>query len=138
MSDVSDLGLDLESLFQPAWAKGKTEANRFEKFTGNEGVKPERRGGDRFGGGGRPGPRRDSMGMGGGRPGGDRPRPGGNRPGGKFGDRKKPFGRRDDRGESRDPRRERPEPPAPLPEITVTFLPDEKGVEQLARQIRMT
>ena len=28
--------------------------------------------------------------------------------------------------------------PAPLPEINVTFLPDEKGVEQLARQIKIT
>ncbi|MGH7953536.1 MAG: hypothetical protein ACREFE_16700, partial [Limisphaerales bacterium] len=35
-------------------------------------------------------------------------------------------------------RRERPEPPAPLPEISVTFLADEKGVEQIARQIKMT
>ncbi len=34
--------------------------------------------------------------------------------------------------------RERREPPAPLPEIAVTFLPDEKGVESLARQIKMT
>jgi hypothetical protein len=30
------------------------------------------------------------------------------------------------------------EPPAPLPEITVTFLPDENGVESLARQIKVT
>jgi hypothetical protein len=127
MSDVPDLGLDLENLFQPSWAKDN--ANRFEKFTGNEGVKPERRGGDRPG---RPGPRRE--GGFGGPPRGDRP-PGGKR----FGDRKGGPGRRDDRrGEGRGERRERPEPPAPLPEITVTFLPDEKGVEQLARQIRMT
>ena len=42
MNTVSDLGLDLEKLFQPAWAQGKTEANRFDKFTGNEGMKPER------------------------------------------------------------------------------------------------
>ena len=41
MNTVSDLGLDLEKLFQPAWAQGKTETNRFDKFTGNEGVKPE-------------------------------------------------------------------------------------------------
>ena len=42
MNTVSDLGLDLDKLFQPAWAQGKTEANRFDKFTGNEGMKPER------------------------------------------------------------------------------------------------
>jgi len=132
MSDAPDLGLDLENLFQPAWTKGQPE-NRFEKFTGNEGIKPERRRGDRPGGG-RPGPRREGGFGGGGERRGGPPR--GDRPqGGKrFGDRKGGPRRGDDRG----PRRERPEPPAPLPEITVTFAPDEKGVEQLARQIRMT
>ncbi|MGA9451296.1 MAG: hypothetical protein WBW41_08125, partial [Verrucomicrobiia bacterium] len=43
------------------------------------------------------------------------------------------FSQRDDRRE-----RELREPPPPLPEITVTFLPDERGVESLARQIKMT
>ena len=42
MSNAPDLDLNLENLFQPAWAQGKAESNRFEKFTGNEGVKPER------------------------------------------------------------------------------------------------
>jgi hypothetical protein len=54
----------------------------------------------------------------------------------KFGDRKKGFSQRDDRGER--PARRDLEPPAPLPEITVTFLPDENGVESLARQIKVT
>jgi hypothetical protein len=126
MNTVSDLGLDLEKLFQPAWAQGKTEANRFDKFTGNEGVKPERRFSDKPGE--RRGPRREGAG------GGER-RGGPPRGGSKFGDRKGGFGRRDDR---RDERRERPEPPAQLPEIGVTFLPDENGVESLARQIKMT
>ncbi|HVU27150.1 MAG TPA: hypothetical protein VHG71_05370 [Verrucomicrobiae bacterium] len=122
MSTVPDLGLDLDTLFQPAWAQGKTETNKFEKFTGNEGVKPERRGGERR-------PRRES-GFGG----GDRPR--GER---KFGG--KPGGKRDfRRGENRgrDERRENVEPPVPLPELNVAILPEEKGVEQLARQIRVT
>src|SRR5581483_5475593 len=134
MSDAPDLGLDLENLFQPAWAKGQPE-NRFEKFTGNEGVKPERRRGDRPGGG-RPGPRREG-GFGGERRGGPPrgDRPAGGKRFGDRGDRKGGPGRRDDR---RGERRERPEPPAPLPEITVAFLPDEKGVEQLARQVKMT
>jgi hypothetical protein len=120
MSSNPDLGLDLENLFQPAWAQGKTEANRYDKFTGDEGVKPERRRGDRRGPprGESPGERRS-------------PRP--PRSGPKFGDRKRGFDRRDDHRE-----RGRHEPPAPLPEITVTFLPDEKGVESLARQIKMT
>jgi hypothetical protein len=129
MNTVSDLGLDLEKLFQPAWAQGKTEANRFDKFTGNEGVKPERS----FSGkpGERRGPRREG---GGGSFGGSGERRGGPpRGGSKFGDRKGGFGRRDDRREP-----ERREAPAPLPEIGVTFLPDENGVESLARQIKMT
>ena len=131
MNTVSDLGLDLDKLFQPAWAQGKSEANRFEKFNGNEGVKPERRFNDRPGE--RRGPRREG---GGGFGGGERRGAGGPpRGGAKFGERKGGFGRRDDRqGE----RRERPAPPAPLPEITTAFLPDENGVESLARQIKMT
>lgn len=132
MSNIADMGLDLENLFQPAWAQGKSEANRFDKFTGEEGVRPERRRGERGERRDR-GPRREGGGGGGERRGGEGrpPRAGG---GGKFGDRKG-GPRRDDR---RDERRERPEPPAPLPELTVAFIPEEKGVEQLARQIRMT
>jgi len=133
MSNVSDLDLNLESLFQPAWAQGKSEVNRFEKFTGNEGVKPERS----FSGkpGERRAPRRDSPGGGGERRGGfgGPPRGGGSKFGG--GDRKGGFrggDRRDDR------REERPAPPAPLPELNVAFIPEERGVEQLARQIKMT
>jgi hypothetical protein len=124
------MGLDLENLFQPAWAQGKSEANKFEKFTGTEGVRPERRFSDKPGE--RRGPRRE------GGPGGER-RGGEGRPprtGGKFGDRKGGFRG----GDRRDVRREqeRREPPAPLPEFTVAFIPEEKGVEQLARQIKMT
>ena len=133
MSNIADIGLDLENLFQPAWAQGKSDANRFEKFTGDEGVRPERKRGDRGSGERRDrGPRREGVG-GGERRGGEGrpPRAGG---GGKFGDRRG-GPRRDDH---RDDRRERPEPPAPLPELNVAFIPEEKGVEQLARQIRMT
>ncbi|HEX3889342.1 MAG TPA: hypothetical protein VHX90_00705 [Verrucomicrobiae bacterium] len=119
MSSISDIDLDLEKLFQPAWAQEKPATNRFDRFTGNEGVKPERRFNDKPGE--RRAPRREAFG------GGDRPRSGG-----KFGG-KKDF-RRDDRSE----RRERPEPPPPLPEISVTFVPGENGVESLARQIKMT
>ena len=120
MSSTPDMDLDLENLFQPAWAQGKAEASRYEKFTGDEGVKPERRRGER-----RDKPR--------GEPFGERRGPRPPRSGGRFGDRKRGFDRRDDR-----PERPRYEPPAPLPDIGVTFLPDEKGVESLARQIKMT
>ncbi len=132
MSNVSDLDLNLDNLFQPAWAQGKAESNKFEKFTGNEGVKPERRFSDKPGE--RRAPRRDGPSGGGGeRRGGGAPRGGGAKFGG--GDRKGGFRGGNDR---RDERRERPEPPAPLPELNVAFVPEEKGVEQLARQIKVT
>jgi hypothetical protein len=130
MSTASELDLNLENLFQPAWAQGKSESNKFAKFTGNEGVKPERS----FSGkpGERRAPRRD--GPGGGSAGRDRGGP--PRGGSKFGggDRKGGF-RGDDR---RDEPRERPAPPMPLPEFNVAFIPEERGVEQLARQIKVT
>jgi hypothetical protein len=134
MSTASDLDLDLETLFQPAWTQAKTESNRFEKYTGNEGLKPERRFSDKPGE--RRGPRRDGPGGGGGgvgeRRGGERPaRSGGSRPAGR--------GSFDHRENRRDDRRELPAAPlVPLPDVNVTFLPDEKGVEQLARQIKIT
>ena len=130
MSNIADLGLDLDSLFQPAWAQGKSEANKFEKFTGNEGVKPERKRGENRG------PRREG-GFGGGEKRGERPRTGGKPGGGKFGERQGGF-RGGDRRDQRDERREPVAPPAPLPEFSVAFIPEEKGVEQLARQIKVT
>src|SRR5208282_1080245 len=102
MSSISEMDLDLEKLFQPAWAQEKPAGNRYEKFAGEPADRDDRREsprGESFGA------RRDS-----------RPRSGS-----KPGNRKKDFSRRDDRGE----RRERPEPPPPLPEIAVTFAPGE-------------
>ena len=130
MSTASELDLNLDNLFQPAWAQEKTESNKFAKFTGNEGVKPERS----FSGkpGERRAPRRDGASSGGDRRGG----PGGPARGGsKFGDRQGGGFRGSDR---RDEPRERPAPPAPLPELSVAFIPEERGVEQLARQIKVT
>lgn len=121
---TTETDLDLELHFLPAWARKAPEQNRYEHFAG-EAVRPER---------GR-GPRRD-------RDRGpqrqDRPSrpPGGRRPEG----RQRPGGRpgREQRGEfRRSPSVERPAP-QPLPEITVAFIPDDKGVDSLARQIRMT
>ncbi len=122
MSSISDVEIDLEKLFLPAWAQGKPAVNPYAKFAGEPAGREDRPREGRRGG-----PRPDSFGE---RRGPRPPRAGG----GKFGDRKKGFSQRDDRGE----RRERPEPPAPLSEITVTFLPDENGVESLARQIKVT
>ena len=86
MSNIAELDLNLENLFQPSWAQGKTESNKFAKFTGNEGVKPERS----FSGkpGERRAPRRDGAGGGGERRGGFGGPP---RGGSKFGDRKGGF-----------------------------------------------
>jgi hypothetical protein len=137
--------LDLEKLFLPSWAQeSANNTNRYAKFTGNEG---ERRG-DRDRGesrGPRP-PRRDGGG------GGDR-RPGGQGQGGRRPEGQGGFGgpRRDGQGQGgpgqrgggfgRDERRplpERREAPQPLPEINAAIIPDEKGVESLARQVKMT
>ncbi|HTR41749.1 MAG TPA: hypothetical protein VMH87_09065 [Pseudomonadales bacterium] len=117
MSGFSEADIDLERLFLPAWAQEKPGKNPYEKFSGEEKEDPrrdKRRGGfspDRGGHGQRP------------------------RSPKKFGD-KKDFRR----GDRHDDRREhqKPEPPAPLPDVTVSFMPDEKGVEQIARQIKVT
>lgn len=143
MSINPETDLDLEKLFLPAWAQDTSTANRYAKFTGNEGAPRERRGDDRSGP--RP-PRRD--GGGGGRGSGG-PRPGGQSrgagsPGGPR--RKGGFGgpSRDQRaGPRSDDRRdfrggERREAPLPLPEISAALIPDERGVESMARQVKMT
>src|SRR4051812_41081522 len=148
-SPLAELDLDLH--FLPSWAQQPADANRFAKYTGNE----ESGGGDRRrgGGGGRGfgdrgprrefnrGPRPQGQGQGGGpRPEGQRgPRPGGF--GGQGGDRRGGggFRGRDDRrgGGFRGRPEERRELP-PLPPIDVNFIPEEKGVESLARQIKLT
>ena len=137
--------LDLDLAFLPAWAQKPADANQYAKYTGNEESGGGRRA--RFGGGDR-GPRRDFGGGGGGR--GPRPQgQGGPRPEGQRGPR--PDGPRGQGGDRRgggggfrgrggfrggrpDERRELP----PLPAIDVNFIPEEKGVESLARQIKLT
>ncbi len=129
MSTSSEPDFDLEKLFLPAWAQDAPQTNRYANFQGEE--RSERKFDDRPG---RRPQRRE--GQGGPRPGGGRPQqrggPGG--PGGPGGDRR---GRRPD-----DRRQERPAPreeaPLPPPPVTVSILPEEKGVESLARQIRVT
>ena len=112
MSNISEVDIDLEKLFLPAWAQEAPTANRYAKFAGEPAGRDDRPREGRRGG-----PRSDSF--------GERRGPRPARSGPKFGDRKPGFSRGDDRGE----RRERPVPPAPLPDITVTFLPDVNGVE---------
>lgn len=127
MSTLPDNEFDLEKLFLPAWAQEEPSSAKYAKYEGEE-ERPERRGGRR---GPRP-PRRE--GFPGPRREGERPR--GERRGrparGERGDRPGPR-----RGEPRE-FRERREPPPPPPEVSLTLLPEEKGVDSLARQIKMT
>ena len=138
MSTLPDNELDLDKLFLPAWAQ-EPSASKYAKYEG-ETERPDRRG-DRDRRGprpprrdGPPGPRRDDN-----RPRGDRrgpPGPGGGAPR-PEGDRGRPMGgQRPDfrRGDNRDRR----PPPLPLPELDLSLRPEEKGVESLARQIKMT
>jgi len=130
MSTLPDNEFDLEKLFLPAWAQ-EPSAAKYAHYEGGEerverrgerrGPRPPRREGAPFQRRddnrprreGRSGPPRPESGR-------DRPAPG-------------------DRGPVRHPEpRERREPPPPLPEISVSLLPDEKGVESLARQIKIT
>ncbi len=122
--------LDLEKLFLPAWAQESPATNRYAHFAGGEDrpSRDDRRRDDRRGP--RP-PRRDSgpRGSAGGGRGDNR-----DRPPRRDGDR--PRGRTDERFAPR--QREQRETPPPMPEVAVSLVPDEKGVESLARQVKMT
>src|SRR5213593_1034716 len=127
MSNSPETGLDLEDLelqLLPAWAKQSPDTNRYAKYEGGEAESgprgrerrgqwpdsPERRKREE-GGQARPQRREERAGP---------PR----REGGGRGER---------------PRRdEKREPVQSLPEVSVSFVPEEKGVESLARQIKLT
>jgi hypothetical protein len=126
MSEPPDTEFDLEKLFLPAWAQESPAANKYAGFAGED--RRESRFDDRPG---RRGPPRGES-----RPGEQRPRGGGPPQRGREGG---------NRGGPRDGRREqgpRPEPreaaPPPLPQLTAVILPDDKGLDSMARQIRMT
>ena len=136
MSTLPDNEFDLEKLFLPAWAQEEPSSVKYARYEGRE-ERPEGRGDRR---GPRP-PRRD------GPPGARRE---GNRP---QGERRGPpnregqgprfsTGLRGGQGQGRGPHggppRERREAPLPLPDIAVSLVAEEKGVESLARQIKMT
>src|SRR5512138_3748505 len=135
MSTLPDSDFDLEKLFLPAWAQEEPSSAKYAKYEG-EVDRPDRREGRR---GSRP-PRRD------GPPGANREGPGrdqrrqfGARRGDRPGQAGPAMGRpmRDFRGRPDQPR-ERREPPPPLPELDVSLVPEERGVESLARQIKMS
>ncbi len=133
MSTSPEADFDLEKLFLPAWAKESPQHNRFAKFEGEPERRDDRRGdrGDRRD---RPA-RRPAFGQGRGPSaprgpgGGDRSR--GPRPGGP------PRGR-DRAPERRQDNFRAPAPVQPLPEVQVTFIAEDHGVDFLAKQIRMT
>jgi hypothetical protein len=139
MSNLPDNELDLEKLFLPAWAQEEPSSAKYAKYEMSE-ERPDRFGDRRN----RP-PRRDFPPGGrreeGGRPPGARrgPRPEGGHPAGgrPRGGRPGQEGREGRPGDRRE-MRERREPPAPLPEVNVSIVPEEKGVDSLARQIRMS
>jgi hypothetical protein len=137
MSTLPDNEFDLEKLFLPAWAQQPASAKSYSEYEGGE-QRFERRDDRR---GPRP-PRRDRPAQG--RRDDSRPR-GENRPPGERRGPARPEGQRGfprgggDRERPRrdQPRERRPAPP-PLPELNVSLIPDDKGVESLARQIKMT
>jgi subtilisin family serine protease len=161
MSEPLEINLDLDKLFQPAWATAPTDPNKYSRYEGNEG---EQRGDRRRGPGDFRGPR--PGGPGGPRPGGpggfgrdDRrggPRPPGNRgpfgprpggpggprpggPGGPGGDNLKWDPTRPPRRDDRGPRGRRPEfRPEPLIPVDVQITPEPVGVASLGRQIKLS
>jgi hypothetical protein len=147
MSTTPEPDLNLDLHFLPAWAKASPQENRYAAFEGGgeeRGERRERRG-DRPGG--PRGPRRDAPARDRGR-GPERrdrpdrgPRPGPGGPRGEGRPNRGPGGgpRGERRGGPRpDSRREdRPQLP-PLPEVAVTLVPDQAGVESLARQIKLS
>jgi len=125
MSINPETDLNLDELFQPAWAKESAQQNRFDRYEPRD--RPDR--GDRRGPPGR-------------RPGGDRPRRGPREGGREGGRERRDFSRGDRRGgprrDDRGGRYEHREPPPPPPELDVAIQAEEKGAESLARQIRTT
>ncbi|MHC1768984.1 MAG: hypothetical protein AB9869_32660 [Verrucomicrobiia bacterium] len=132
-SGSPELGLDLDLHFLPAWAQKPAE-NKYAKYEGVE-DRGDRPRGDRRERRFDRGPRRpEGRGPGGpGAPGGPR----GDRGPGREGGRPRGQDFRS-RGQDRGRRPERLEPPPPPVEVNVSFIPEEKGVESLARQIRLT
>src|SRR5438876_4661178 len=129
MSGLPENEFDLEKLFLPSWAQEPSSARQYAKYEGGEAPegRPDGRGPRRDRRISGPGERRDHK-----APRGDRRKPGGE------GERRGPPST-DRRGfQPRRTEHPRPEPSAPLPEIELTFVPEEKGVESLARQVKIT
>ncbi len=126
MSSSTETEIDLELHFLPAWAQVSPDRNRYAEHSGDD-ERRDRRQDDRQG-------RRPNRGESAGRDQTRGPRDDRSRPPRREGG---PSPRSGKSGFRREEPRERREPP-PLPEINVTLLPDDKGVDSLARQIKMT
>jgi hypothetical protein len=120
MSINPETDLNLDELFQPAWAKESDSKNPYAKFEPRErSDRGEPRDGPRGGGFNRP--RNENR--------GDRRSGGGHNRGRGRG--------RDVRGDDRS-RSERRDPLPPPPEVNVSLHAEEHGAESLARQIKTT
>ena len=119
MSNSTETDLDLDLHFLPAWAQKAAEPNRYANFAGESAADSRRQ--DR-------GERRPQQ----------RGRSGPQGPKGRPQDRAHGPRRPEDRQRSQDRPRREEAAPAPLPDLNVAFKPDDKGVESLARQIKMT
>src|SRR5215471_6350174 len=116
MSTLPDNEFDLEKLFLPAWAQQEPSSAKYAKYEGEtepsdrrerRGPRPPRReGANRREGNRREGNRRPGERRGFGRTSGEQVRA--------------EQGPQGERGPRRGPRRERREPPAPLPEVNVS------------------
>lgn len=126
MSTLPENELDLDKLFLPAWAQEPASAKHYAQYEVQE-DRRERRG-DRPG---RKRERRDG-------PPGNRARDDRRGPPRREGERNRAGGpnRHGPRPTDRRDFRERREQAPPLPEVNITLVPEEKGVESLARQIK--
>jgi len=126
MSTLPDNELDLEKLFLPAWAQEGPSAAKYAQYEGETERaerRNERRGPRPFRRDSQPRGRRFDAGKRKGEPGSEPGHPRGASPEGRYPGRRRPEHR---------------EPPQPLPEINVSLTPEERGVESLSRQIKMT
>ena len=141
------LDLDLGSAFLPSWAQKPAKENPYEKYDGNDSDRPRRRDQRRQGRSDRPDRPRSNRSQ-------DRRRPAGDRDSNRRPQRNQDSkhrshsgapqnrtanrqGGRSSEGRAPGKRRSREEILASLPNLKVTFVPDQKGVESLAKQIRM-
>ncbi|MDH7502279.1 MAG: hypothetical protein QHJ82_06135 [Verrucomicrobiota bacterium] len=126
MNTRPEIDLDLDLQFLPAWAREPAGVNRFAKYeSAPEEERRGRRGQTRRGGDFEWGARQQRR---------DRPERGGGKAAPGVQGRR--FERRMERKRRPQPQ-EAPQPEVPLPEVEVEFIPDERGVESLTKQIKL-